>query len=279
MDAALYFRALRKEALKEKKFVSNSCLRRNYLTDPAADDPDTPRAIHLGIEYALSEDGTLRWRQKACKWSKLMQRLMGNPEGSGSWTPREAARTCGVLVWDQTVSLIPLCFRRDLIDVLRRMSAHVHARNDWDGPYVLTPGETESLANHMSEVLLNPWHSLRDQKTCHSTLLFTDASKSHMGAVVCDEKGRVTGVNVGTFPKDLKDSHIFVKELVAAVLYTQWLLRRRNLRNCRIHLLLDNSDILLVQKSTLNFSRRFHYKVVGIKANILLYKIGTPAVL
>lgn len=33
-----------------------------------------------------------------------------------------------------------------------------------------------------------------------------------------------------------------------------------------MHATKEKFDILLVQKSTLNFSRRFHYKVVGIKA-------------
>lgn len=160
-----------------------------------------------------------------------------------SWTPRDIARARGIVVWHLTVALKPLCDAVELIRILRRIAPNPAAeeRAGWDLPGELLLSERTYLLSQITSALANPWLQVTKTTIEQEILLFVDAAKLRMGAVVCDKPGEVLDVLMGTFPIGIDSANIYIKELVSAVLYTQLLIKKRRLRNCRIYLLIDNS--------------------------------------
>lgn len=246
--------------MKEKKRFSFSDLVTAFAT-PGKASPEPVsvdrRAVHLGIEYAVNSDSILTWRHdpgRLGKWLDIYSKLS---QSISIWTPREIARACGIVVWHLTVSLEPLCEAVNLIRILRRIATDprpldvdqplVEELEDtdksekWDTECPLLEHERLYLLEQMKVTLLNPWMTYQQRLYHHESVLFTDASKRFMGAVVSDRQGNVNDIYMGQFPTGVINSDIYIKELVAAVLYTQLLIRKKHLRNCKIYILIDNS--------------------------------------
>jgi len=235
--------------MKEKRRFSCSDLHAAF-TRPGSAGLDTTehgsaicRAAHLGVEYALNPSGSLRWRHdpsRLDRWLSIHSKL-SQPESS--WTPRDIARACGIVVWHLTIALEPLCDAVELIRILRRIAPNtaLDEQPGWDQPCELLPNERTYLLAQITSSLANPWMRVNELAIEQEILLFVDASKRRMGAVVCDRSGEVIDVLMGKFPTGIDRANIYIKELVSAVLYTQLLIKKRHLRNCRIYLLIDNS--------------------------------------
>ena len=269
--------------LKEKSFFPSARLKETFHLPCVEFGPEVERAVHLGVEYALSDADVLVWRHNPTKMTKWRDLGLQIRDSRTSWTCRGLAKVCGIIIWHKTITLVPLCFCRKLIHTLRCIAGSVGTvTSNWDKPHHPDADTRNYLAEELSDILTNDWNHLRIVNPTTSTILFTDASKRRMGCVVCDIDGRVWSVNSGVFPNEIHESDIFIKELFAAVMCVTWTLRRRQLRNCCIHLGIDNSAAIFAlnnwyssSATACEFLSRLHNALMASVCTLQPFLIGT----
>ncbi len=160
--------------------------------------------VQIGLARTESNEMIMKWRhdpKRVEKWRSL--------SSSDPITRRDAARRCGVILWHLTVSLTPLCYSDAVLAILSQV-----AKIGAGMPHV-TYKKSE-----LSEILDNSQPRVSGLRG-RDYVLFTDASKDHMGAVLCDNTEKIVDVFSASFPAGMQDSYIYLKEVSAAV-FSAW---------------------------------------------------------
>lgn len=199
--------------LKEHKLWTKKemCLDRN---------PDKALPTFLGIEMALcskrNRDGSckyvLQWRQKI-KDATL-------PHLATSVTPRECARVVGMVLYSRLLTLAPLGLQestRGILQLLRRVSIEAW-RTSWSSEIIqLSEKERHDIREEWACMTSRGWIE-KTPPPSRVAYACTDACDKGWAALVLSSEGKVihcTGMK--EFPSDMKDDHIYLKELYACL--------------------------------------------------------------
>ena len=185
-------------------------------------------------------------------------------------TPRVIQRAVGVLIWDATISCRPLFEEENAINMLRIAAHHVlQARckklpKAWDtvieNAWMKYDKELTYLQDRVTEVInLNAWRELPPEPvTTYVIRAASDASggvlsknkadppgtflKAPAWGYVVMREGAADTIRSGSFPKDLRTSHIYLKELWTCVHTVEEICSTS--RNVRIELGVDNTAVV-----------------------------------
>ena len=137
-------------------------------------------------------------------------------------TPKVICQTIGRCIYARLISLRPLGAVNTTVEVLmllRRLFTHAWKTSWDDTTFVLMENEIAACRSEWIYVEQRLWHSWTPLTPNDlNTRVATDASDFSWGAVILDTFGNVVH-NSGprNFPDDIKDGHIFLKEMYAAV--------------------------------------------------------------
>ena len=210
-------------------------------TGKADEDEDHGGICHLGVQFAakfIIDEWRIQWRhepKRTQKW-KLYKLALTQPT-----TRRFIARVCGVILWHLTILLRALCFATSLIEILRKVA--VPDRQRWDDVIELSLRERSYLDEELRLATQNEWvtGTLPVPRTAREYIVFSDASKTAMGGVLCSEDGTVRDVWPRPFPKDFQKSHIYLKELGAVIWLIYAYVETLELHDTIITVVVDNS--------------------------------------
>lgn len=159
-------------------------------------------------------------------------------------TPRLAARAVGIILWCETIALRPLCKCTDAMECLRLAGQYARSQQKnggWDAAWPDFPMDLRWLIHDfLQKCIANPWNSATKTVARETVTIFTDASNEGLGAVLC-KPHQAPVVLSGTFDRSLATSHIYYKELAAAVFATRKMIEDEQLENVEIILVGDNS--------------------------------------
>jgi hypothetical protein len=134
----------------------------------------------------------------------------------------------------------PLCFAADLISIIRLIS--VNDKKLWDEVFPLNHGQLSYLKSQLRTAIENDWIVGALAPIVTSTLLlFSDASKLRMGAVLTNDVGKVIHIWPRRFPAGFESAHIYLKELGAIVWYVIAIVNLLEIANVKIIVVTDNS--------------------------------------
>lgn len=187
-------------------------------------DLTTP-AEYVGVEFNLSTKrekelplGTLLWRQCTKKHAKWMEVKI---DWSIPQTPRCVCSFIGRILWRHGITLRPLCGLAPVIRILRRIASLRHKESySWDDKVVqLSEEERAILATHWDIVTLNQHEhgSTSTHVKAHRVRLCSDSSDEGYGYLLFTDDGQVKLEKGHMWSKSLHKTHIFIKELMAAV--------------------------------------------------------------
>jgi hypothetical protein len=177
--------------------------------------------VQLGVEITRrrSRSNEIRttqliWRHPPKKIQKWSERLQGQV-----WrTRRDVAALGGMLVWHTYLGARPFSELYREIDLLRQNAPARHV--EWDHMSPLSPDEIESLLMAVRTFLaLNPWLGRERRRDGEVVYCASDSDDSRGGSVFFASDGSVIDSLTRSMPWDTRmlASHIFVKELLAAV--------------------------------------------------------------
>ena len=209
------------------------------LTDPALE------ASFLGL--LVNTERRAKWKhcpKKVKSWNAWWHT-------PATLTPRFVAKIVGISVWDASIRLRPLFEIHDVIDALRYIHTkyQLKYKRDWYIVIVLPDALIKTLRTHMDSILLNIWHEPAIPQTAvRQWVAASDASDFGWGYVVLrgqDGPYVINTDNLGApgqkFPAELQDSHIFIKELYAAVRLIKKIASMCDGRPSTLTLLMDNT--------------------------------------
>jgi len=222
----------------------------NYLdrhTAKTLRNPDTP-AEYIGVEFSISTKrerelppGTLLWRQCDKKHKKWMSTP---PDWSLVLTPRYACSYIGKILWRHGITLRPLCGLAPVIRILRRIASLRQSTHcSWDDAVVqLSPEEQEIMAIHWDIVSMNKHEhgSTQDHVKAHRVRLVSDSSDNAYGYLIFSDDGKVKLEKGHVWSKSLNQTHIYIKELFAAVFAIRMVLKTYP-KNLEINIGVDNT--------------------------------------
>jgi hypothetical protein len=201
----------------------------------------------LGIEFALRARTT---REGTCQynlWWRVGKKtnLLGPSDLPTICTPQEIARVIGRTLYSRLISLRPLgsCeSTRTVLTFLRRISIAAW-RDSWRTRNIrISPTEMIALENEWEHVRHPRWHSIETFNP-RNIRVATDACVDGWAVVVMSADGIILW-NSGKqeFTKDLHTSHIYLKELHAAI---EGVVRGKTFGTevQRIDLLVDNTAV------------------------------------
>lgn len=181
----------------------------------------------LGVEFGFcsvqkrERDGDrphlrLTWRQKAAECTSCPALIPGKR------TPREVAVATGKIIYGQLLTLLPLGQGRlmpEIINILRRVSSHAQKYSWNDQNIILSDSEKDHIGELWSRVTKPPWLSgFVDVPLTETAYLATDACDDGWGFVIIGLDGQLLHKSEQqSFPKELRDKHIYLKELYAVV--------------------------------------------------------------
>lgn len=203
-------------------------------------EPENVNAIFLGVEIDISNGSEIRWRH-APKRDAKMKGLARIP---GSF--REAAEIVGHVIWDSLISLRRLADVQDIISILKDMSKHITKKSDWNirfddipGPSLVTTAWLAEVNSWRNDSSSNPWRCNKEALEPQSmVLLCSDAADSLMGGV---QLGVETPVILDKWFKAADPStHIFIKEVLAAIFTIKWAAKNNAERPLHIKIAIDS---------------------------------------
>lgn len=199
----------------------------------------------LGLEVGVHEDHGQRrstkyrcsfmWRHKTdniTEWSQL--KLSGHP------TCRQVAQLIGVCIWDCYISSAPLANVSSVLAIARLI--HKQSRQGWDSPFSITSDQRTELLTRLSGVVENPWRTI----PCRYGRVFaaSDSSDECGAWVTFNGFGEVASHRCIVWDEQLRNAHIFVKELLAVVIFIE----ECDANNSLIFLGIDNTAAAFVLK-------------------------------
>lgn len=204
---------------------------------------------YLGVQYGVVYGGRrkplLYWRHDPDKMDRWKDKLLDtDPESETIYTARDICQRIGMILWNMTVSMTPLCRCNDILVILRDVALHVGGvKAKWDEPLGV-PEDIAAVINvRMSTALVNAWCSGASPTVSPQdpTIIFTDAAgEACMGCVVV-RSGAVLDWQGHEYNPGLQQCHIFLKELSAACWYVQRAISKFQLQGQRIVVAVDNS--------------------------------------
>ena len=193
--------------------------------------------IYLGLQFALSlrrqrdeYSVTLRWRPDPAKksvWEASIEKGRSSIK-QRKVTARETVRIIGRVLWEHHISLLPLHEISEIIEYTRTCS-HVARRDGWDTP-------SHALEDCMIAVCDHAERRLRLMDTFRgaippipTTKIFaaSDSSNSLGGHVLWNSDREMLDCCPVRWDSKMRLAHIFVKELLAAVLLIERICRER----------------------------------------------------
>jgi hypothetical protein len=187
---------------------------------------------HFGLQFGAQKCITapsgwqLVWRhapEKIEKWKALLHVLRNRT----ALAAREVARVIGVIMWDQVISLAPLCRVAEPLEVLRRVAKWVGGKKRrWQETCPVSEAEFVSLEAHLMRALSNTWYMEFYTTTEEVVYGASDASDEALGGVLFDEAGSVLSHDWFSEPCT-NDETIFLRELRALELLVRRVLLTR----------------------------------------------------
>ena len=194
---------------------------------PLKEDEESPLPEYLGLEFANAvgkrqrDDPTtakMKWRHRPsslAKWKDLTTT-------ENYKTPRAVARAVGVILWDATIALRPLCEESRALELMSKVGKTIR-NNKWDEPLenCITQEDVKFLRDRIHDISHNNVFRTIDLHTPPTVVLCaSDASNEGYGFVVW--KGGVvekthSALSQMQFPKNLESAHIYIKEMYAAM--------------------------------------------------------------
>jgi len=220
--------------------------------------PDLEPFHYLGVEIGFTvsrkskrmqtasrtaDHYNLRWRIRP---KKTLGHIPVHLQEKEKFCGKEIAITVGRILYSRLIGLRMLGemeSTRGVLNLLRRTSRHAHSKGWKDEGLQITDDEKSSLKLEWSFYIENPWrtgeHIVSDQE---SIFLATDACDEGWAAVEISEGTIVATTQQRLFEGGLRTTHIFVKEMIAAVEGTKWILNSHP--GCkRVVLIGDNTAV------------------------------------
>jgi len=214
------------------------------LSIDAQETEGARRAIHLGLQIGRSADGHWMFRHdpvKVARWE---------PRFSRPNTLRGTARLLGTIVRHLMVNGIRLVDAKQALRLASRIGTDA-PKVGWDVPAALSDVEWDCLGPWVTQIRNNSWAQVpdvRDSEAAKQVHLATDASDTGLGAVVMSLKGDILSClarpdGVWSIPcnAQLRDTHIFFKELTAAVKGATHFADLMDWKDCTLNLYVDNT--------------------------------------
>ena len=222
----------------------------NYMTVHTAKslrDPLTP-AQFLGVDFSITTKrdrvecaaGLLRWRQTAKKHAKW---LAYNPVWTDPRSARDLTSYIGKILWRHSLTLLPLCALAPVIKILRRVACFRHeTKCTWDDvTFLLTEDELLTMTLHWDIVTANaPQTGTPETQKLHRVRLCSDSCDDMWGYLVFTDDGKKDLERGHVWSKGIRKTHIFIKELLAAVFAIRFCLKTLP-RSLEINIGIDNT--------------------------------------
>ena len=148
----------------------------------------TDRPCFLGIFFKTTKRG-VTWQhesERITKWAEpLKQPIL---------TPRDANRHVGIAIWHSLISLTPLYLVKESIDVMKKISPHIHHKKDWDRNMSelgieFSANDERILRHFVKKALSNPWHTYGVVASDHRMFAVTDACQVDQAEPQSDHGG------------------------------------------------------------------------------------------
>ena len=150
---------------------------------------------------------------------------------------RRLSKVVGIILYYYHIRLIALCEISEVLDVCRDIQKAVRSeKHGWDRARTWPDEKMASVKNHLQFVLSNQWYFPVNRTMSGEVWAASDASDFAYGFIIMRPW---LEVQPREFPSDMKDAHIFVKELYAAERTIAHICAEKS--NHRIHLLMDNT--------------------------------------
>jgi hypothetical protein len=114
----------------------------------------------------------------------------------------------------------------------------------WDSASGLDPKDLAWLDDEITKIATNNWirgAAMMRLSLSRDFVIFTDASDTRLGAVICDGAGSVLEVLSRRVPGSMMGLHIYLKEMKAATMFTMRMIRNLTKDNSQILLVVDNA--------------------------------------
>jgi len=185
-------------------------------------------AVFLGV--LIEGSGPVRWRhclRKMDKWIRWWTEPWPVDGSPPIIHARWVAKAVGIIVCDANIRLIPLFDIADCVEALKYIHEHyeLKRKRDWFQTVVLPEKLLRNISSRMEVIMKNEWHSPKLSETASVPwVAASDASDFAWGFVILrgpDGTPIVSGENSASpglsFPKNLRDACIFIKEMYAAL--------------------------------------------------------------
>ena len=194
---------------------------------------------------------------------------------------KDVSRAVGVILWHKIIEQRPLCECSDVLRLSRLASAQAF-RIGWTSILELDEAQYGILLEKLDGVLQNQWCSGTVISASCDVVIFTDASDQGVGCVVCSRDGVVVySLLSQDTPEHLRDTHIFVRELYAAIHFVEILLETC-VRGTRILLGVDNSAVFFALSHFYSSNdiacawlHRLHEKLVRGHCFIVVFQVAS----
>ena len=176
----------------------------------------TQTVTYMGVEMRVlrkrSRQDDFPWKHEV-EWRIAPSKVCEPLPSSESFSARMAARWIGKCMWHHTITLKPLVWVHELIDILRVVSTHQRLRG-WDDMSFVC--DFMILRKHVDVCRENAWIAGMPATPTTSTIFAcSDSSDSTWGYIrVDDPHGTERGFE---WSECFREKHIFIKELLAAI--------------------------------------------------------------
>jgi hypothetical protein len=192
---------------------------------------------YLGAILSWIATGRLEWRVKTPAQGEFPL------SGGKSFEALLLMQVCGRLCWHHVLSLRSRLSFQPAAELMRLVNATVRKEGGWKATRLTVPSELiKGLSNLWAKAIANAPHQLdaAAHPTTREVWLCTDSSESAYGWVLFGPNGAVHQVRKQSWGV-LVRAHIFVKELVCAVLAIQAMHRLFPRDTLDVRLGIDNS--------------------------------------
>ena len=171
---------------------------------------------------------------------------------------RLVARAIGLIVWHGYMSTKPLCEEASSINLMK-----LNQGSMWDSPSPLTPDSLKLLSARLIEISANCWcHTWLPIPDAQVVFCASDSSQDCAGYLSLTGPQKYHGVRIIPWNETIIGAHIFIKELLAAVLAVEDISKSHP--GCIIRLACDNVAVCHAIR------RRFSSNQTGLELIIRL---------
>jgi hypothetical protein len=208
-----------------------------------------PLPEYLGLEMGWQLILDDRRRQRiSFVWRHAHDRLERWKKYLELWPSscRSIAQMVGIIVWDCHISLRPLAHVKEHIDVLRAaLKIKGPLISDWDKFREALIEPLKKLKPILGSIINSDDWQTMISTPAEEVVLCCDASLSRYGYIIYHNRS-IVKTHHGRFDENRIHAHIFVKELLAAVLGIEDILKSRSGAPCKIIVGTDNSAVAAV---------------------------------